>query len=382
MSLRRIVSRTKVTISGSDVDAYYTSYTTPRVKHIESGTYYDCTLETATGRYVVDTPDGHLVFFDGTTEKPLVLGSEGDGGTWFGDETLPYLPRDVSGGTWDSHFDAQAKTIENIRDIDGSSEPGHALNVGSGDVRYVLLDASGSDQTIEDGIIFNTTPKSATDAVDDEDIPNFAQVRGLVVANQQSTRTRRILANGDTVAGQVYPDCNTALSAISDNAVSKQYQLQLEEGGASPDGTPDTDNVFYCSHANLKNYVHFYGFGTFTRLVLGTTGTSVSKTITFENMSVYMGLNDINADRIYNSITFRNCHIYAWKNITFSSCKLENVVLYQPSGKGFTIAGASTIQGLDSMQSMTSDTGTGIRRGIADGLNTSYTMPDDISLAP
>jgi len=381
MSLRRIVSRVKATISGSDVDAYYTSYVVPRVKHIETGDYYECTLDGSTGRYVCDTPDGHLVFFDDTTEQPNVLGAESEGGTWFGDDTLPYLPLDTSGGLWDSHWDAQGQTIENIRDIDSSSENSHALNLGSANEAFIQRDPT-ADQTITGfAVHFEKCPITDTDAVLDEEIPNYKQVQDLIVttAPQQSDRVRRIIAGGVVVAGSIYRDCNTAISAISDNAIDKQYQLLLEEGTSV---SAVTDNVFYASHANLKNYVHIKGNGINTRLVLGTTGTSTSKTITLENMTVYMGVNDITAARLYQYFTFRNCWLRVWNDITFSSCYLDNVKLYQPSGKGFTFAGACEIDKLTATNAMISDSGTGLRNLITDSWNTSYSMGTDISLAP
>lgn len=129
----------------------------PIIKHLATGTTYTGTLIGATGRYKFTNagagcPDGYYVFYDGATAKDNVLGSVAEGGTWYGDGALDYLP--LSGSNWD----AGSKKIINV--TDPTTNTG-ALNRQTGDARYLLasilstLMDIASNQTVTGTKTFN-----------------------------------------------------------------------------------------------------------------------------------------------------------------------------------------------------------------------------------
>ena len=278
---------------------------------------------------------------------------------------------DVTGGGVD---------IENVTILDGvvtsDLTVSGALTVGNVTVAGDISCDTGSVITV------------SQDAVSDNELVRLSQVNNLIAAvaaipGQRSVKEIDIIATGTVVTGKCYVDCNTALVAISDNAIDKQYTLMLKEG---TNVSSVTDEVFYVSHTNLKNYVHFKGRGKgITKLVIGTSGTSVTKTFTVEDCDVYMGVNDISAARTYNGVSWVNVNIYAYNSLTLTSsspvAKLHGCFIYQPTGKTFTVAGATEYVGNNSTQALTS-TSTGIVANYADTLNTTYSMPSDLSLAP
>lgn len=133
------------------------SVTDPIIKHLATGTTYTGTLIGATGRYKFTNsgagcPDGYYVFMDGATVKDNVLGSVAEGGTWYGDGALDYLP--LSGSDWD----AGNKKIINVNDP--TTNKG-VLNRQTGDARYLLasilstLMDLASNQTVTGTKTFN-----------------------------------------------------------------------------------------------------------------------------------------------------------------------------------------------------------------------------------
>lgn len=106
----------------------------PKIKHLASGVFYTGSLIGTTGRYKFTNggagcPDGYYVFYDGATAKDAVLGSVAEGGTWYGDGSLDYLP--LNGSDWD----AGSKKIINVTDPTTATG---ALNRQTGDARYLL----------------------------------------------------------------------------------------------------------------------------------------------------------------------------------------------------------------------------------------------------
>lgn len=206
-----------------------------------------------------------------------------------------------------------------------------------------------------------------------------AQVASVaVVPFQYGDNERFVITNGTVETNKVYTSIQTAIDSCTSPDDVNQFFIYLRRGDVF--GTTN-DNLFYISHAELENYVNIRGYGLDTRLIMGTTGASTTKIMSVENCSIWFGANDIATDRTYNSFTFRNCNIYAYKNLTLTGCVLHNCKIYQPSGFGITLSGATEMMNCFTTQAITNSS-TGIFAGNYDALNTSYSMPTDLSLAP
>lgn len=206
-----------------------------------------------------------------------------------------------------------------------------------------------------------------------------AQVASIsVIPYQFGDNERYVISNGTVQTNKVYTAIQTAIDSCSSPAIDNIFLIHLKRGDSV---SSTADNIFYLSHAELENHVNIIGSGVMTRLVLGTTGASVTKIMTIENCAIWLGANDITTDRVYNSFTFRNCVIYAYKNLTLTNCKIDNCKILQPSGFGVTLTGSCEISGAYFSQSVNAAAASGLIT-YTDSLSTSYSMPNDLSLAP
>ena len=106
-------------------------------------------------------------------------------------------------------------------------------------------------------------------------------------------------------------------------------------------GTGSASEYITISHASLVSHVHITARGKFINIILGVTGDSVNKVMTISNCSIWMGANDITTDRSYINFTFDNCDIYAYKDLTFEDCNLNNCRIFQPTGGQVTLSQAT-----------------------------------------
>ena len=195
----------------------------------------------------------------------------------------------------------------------------------------------------------------------------------------ESLNMVRVLVGRVESTGLHYPNIENAIAYFGSPSLTKQCLVRI-------DGTGVASQYITLSHANLVSYVHIAGIDRMVNLILGVTGASVVKTITFSNLTIWMGANayDITTDRTYNGVTFKDCIIYAYKNLTLVNCKLQgSTKIYQPSGYGVTISGTTEIdKSVTINQTLTVGTLTGnghVQDGFTDKDFQGFSMPTDPS---
>ena len=146
-------------------------------------------------------------------------------------------------------------------------------------------------------------------------------------------------------------------------------------------GTGSSSQYITISHADLVSHVHITARGKFINIILGVTGDSINKVITFSNCSIWMGANDITTDRSYINFTFDNCDIYAYKSITFQDCNLINCRIFQPAGEDITLSQATIMTNCVLTQTLKPTfSGNGFLANVTDEALTTYSMITDPTL--
>lgn len=185
---------------------------------------------------------------------------------------------------------------------------------------------------------------------------------------QESIQNVRVIPNGTLMAGKVYTNITSAINYFSSPGINKQCSVRII----------NTNNAssIALAHTSLKSYVHIIG-EEHIELILGGSGDSVTKTMNFKNLIIYMSQYDITADRTYINFRFFDCIIYAYKNLTFNGCYFKNCIIYQPTGKQVTINSGNEIYNTHFAQDMTDYAGGSLIVNSVFGFSPSYTMPED-----
>jgi hypothetical protein len=349
-------------INGTTVIVPVTDHVAPKVKHLESGVFYDCLL-TGVRYYVVDKPDGHYVFFDGITEVPMVLGSEANGGQWRGDGTLPYLKRDT-----DANFLAEDKRIKSLGN---ATEGTDALNQNTGDARYpaiadynaleaglsnylqkaggtmtgalnviapasndnpmrkvdivdkyLKLNNGATSQSIISPVVFTHTappqivedPTELLHAVNVRYLNERLSTIGSASGFQQSENIRRVIPSGVEETNRVYRTLEGAkIAAEFDANINEIIDIVIEGNGIDLDVATNYNLLPSTPSATLARYVNYVGINRdiLMRVDGGVNyqGNSTDRTI-FKNLIID------NEDE-EESTTFTNC--------IFDSCTFKNL---------------------------------------------------------
>lgn len=340
--------------------------------HVADGQYSFTNV--TTGLYRVYSSTTHLSALGeilvGEDSAVLLTGNQTIGGVKTFSGTSLIVTNDLSVG--DDLAVTDDATIGGDLAITGATTASGLLTTGNSLVTGTMIIDAGAKILHPDAPATGSTVANKT-YVD-------AQVASISVSPfQYSDNERYVITNGTAETNKVYLAIQTAIDSCSSPTSQNEFFIYLRRGDSVSTGS-GFDNIFYISHAELENYVNIIGYGANTRLVMGTTGASTTKTMNVENCSVWFGNNDIAADRTYNSFTFRNCIIYAYNNLTLTNCKVHNCYIYQASGDIVTLSGSTECISCYFTQAIT-NSATGIFNG-ADSLNTSYSLPTDLSLTP
>jgi len=213
----------------------------------------------------------------------------------------------------------------------------------------------------------NITPLTQYDMTNKEFVDS--SVASITVTPyQEASNHVKIITNGTVQYGKVYQAFSSAISYFASPSGTNPCWVELVGVG----------NTVTLSHAYLVNYVNVYSDTKDMGIVLGSTGASVTKTMTFRGCKIFMGAGNITTARTYNSVTFEDCEIYAYRDLTLTNCTLKNTVIYQPTGYDVTYDGSTIIDDCKFTQ-YTSEGGSwsGWNTTFTDGFKTNYTMPTD-----
>jgi len=194
-----------------------------------------------------------------------------------------------------------------------------------------------------------------------------------VTPYQQGSNIRRIQYGGTVEASKVYTTIATAISNFGTPTSTSRLIIMLEKGQADS----NYSNVYQLYHSTIsgKSYISIVGLSrTETHLILGGTGDSASCTagVSFENMSVYCTTEV--SDRVYGSMTFKNCDIYGYKDINFANCVIKNCDIRHASGEVPTLSSAGYCLSTTFSQAVTEDTYTG-KASYVDSYDTGGSLP-------
>lgn len=345
-----------VTVGGQDVFAPDNSISDPKIYHIESTTFYAGTLRGSTGIYDFGTggnpvpPDGSYVFYDGVTVKNNILGSVAQGGTWFGDQTLPYLKR--AGGVG-PEFDAESQRITAVGDASAATD---AMNRQSGDARWLQLSggtltgqlvleepsgttnplrvADGLDirsgaaiQQVQSRVVFETyAPKSSIAATALAELTRRQDVLNLLseytpTGYQQSNNIVRVLYTGTQETNKVYTTIASAMTNAASFADStRQMVISVEGGGDTDTNTADYNLI---TAPGCADYVHING--AVSGIVLIADDTAYTATSLGRNI-----ISNVTIDNVSASATT------TWTNTIFVNVKFKNS---NGSGSSFGLTG-------------------------------------------
>ena len=230
---------------------------------------------------------------------------------------------------------------------------------------------SGYYPLVDNAIEAPTDPRHVTtkDYVD-------GQLAAYAVAPYQEAGNRvRVITNGTLETGKVYRGVNAASSYLGTPSATNPGFIDLVKPGA--------DGIFHINGSTtIKNYLTIAGKGLYTKVCLSDTNASLTKSVEFQNMTLFFGANDIPGARSYNSFTFRDCVIYAYENTTFTNCKFYNTVIIHASSKSATLS-SCICWNAHFNQYVAADTPTlgFMTHGFDTGLSY-YAIPTDPSLEP
>lgn len=265
-----------------------------------------------------------------------------------------------------------AKTFSNTVVFSGStvatsSATTFTFSLASNNSNYPTISRSGTYQAPETDIQI-ATKKYVDDAV----------VGITVTPYQESVNLVRLMPGQTVQTNQVYLNYTNAANSFTSPSATRQCAVFIP-------GTGNTTQYVEIPTNSLRNYVNTVGAGKHINLLVGTAFTgsaSVTKTTNFENATLWFGANDIAGDRTWNSATFIDCDIYAYRNVTFTNCTLINVRIFQNSTYGITLDGSTSVTDCSFMQEITLAGGfAGTITNTSDQVSTSYTMPTDPSIS-
>lgn len=187
-----------------------------------------------------------------------------------------------------------------------------------------------------------------------------------VTPYQESAQHRRIITDGVTETGKVYKTFASAVASLSPTSTALCDIEMVSHNLAT----------MSVAHANLTNYINFYG-KRHHNIILGGSGASVTVNMVIKGMTLWLSNEDIVGARTYNGITFEDCVIYSYQNLTFTNCKMRNCMVYQGSGKSCTFTGSSEILNSAFTQAITVSAITGLIANTTSETLTSYSMPAD-----
>jgi len=192
---------------------------------------------------------------------------------------------------------------------------------------------------------------------------------------QESSNKVRVIPDGTVQSGKVYTTITSAIASFTSPLITNQCFVEIV-------GTGGTTQYIIATLSSFVNYVHLIGAGRHIGLILAGTASN-TKTMNIENCTAFIGANDITTARTFNSFTFRNCVIHAYKSTTFTNCKIENCLIYHKSGETPTIAGTTVVINSAFSQTVTVSGSDTVAAGMIDGFDTaSAGMPIDPSSAP
>jgi hypothetical protein len=139
---------------------------------------------------------------------------------------------------------------------------------------------------------------------------------------QESVNRVRVMGGGTVQPGKVYNNIHDASNYFATPGAGNQCLVQVE-------GCGTTGAYLNISTGSLRDYVNLSGSGRHVQ-VLMEDGSSNSKIVIFENMTIYLGAGTY-GDRTFANMKFINCRIFAYRNTNFINCELTDCEIIHAS---------------------------------------------------
>jgi hypothetical protein len=316
------------------------SVTQPNLRRI-GDEYRHNGINLSTGGYkFVNIPNGQYLFYDGDTKKTNILGDTGDGGRNYFDGTLngsqitsgninkDRLPNDIpqskiSGLSTDlSNLSSSITTGLSTKAGLSSNNNFNALNIFSG-YRPRRDDgiATGDFGSYQDFVSLD----DMTDAISAAmiSITGYAESPNKVRVSGNVTDENHKLYN--TIYKGVNSFTGPAPSAVNICAVS------IEGMGRTSDRMEGPMGVF-------RDYVNLIALGRHIKIFFYEA--NVSKNVTVENATVILGggtnTGGSTSARTFQNVSFKNCRIYHWRNLTVKGGECNGCEFISPNGVTLT----------------------------------------------
>lgn len=326
-----------------------TSLAAPRIIQVEDPAVIIPYTHIGSGRYsnTLNVPDGTYKFYDGATEKPNVLGVNGE---WIGDSSLPYVAK--SGAT----------------DIAGALGYATELDLSSADAKIIPYKKYVD---LADAVQHAYADEKYADAIEyiDEQISNIPSY-----SMPQSPRVVRFWEGAAAVTGKIY---NNILSAVSSLTLSSgQYATVLIEGllgnlYRAPATTLSKSGITFKSLN--KNWCIAFPDGV------------INKLVNLENLKVIFGAGNLGGytggTRQYTGFGITDCDIYCYNDLALYDGTYRNTNFYMAAGKTLTFFGSAILNNVKCNSGISFDAGYNGFKDYTDSLGDAFipgaVMPAD-----
>lgn len=326
-----------------------TTIASPRIIQVEDPAVIIPYTHIGSGRYsnTLNVPDGTYKFYDGATEKPNVLGANGE---WIGDSSLPYVPK--SGAT----------------DIVGILGYTTEIDLSSADAKVIPYKKYVD---LADGVQHAYTDEKYADAVEyiDQQISNIPSY-----SLPQSPRLVRFWEGASAVTSKIYNNLLYAVNSLT--LASGEFATVLIEGLTSylyraPATTLSKSGVTFKSLN--KNWGIAFPDGV------------INKLVNLENLKVIFGTGNLGgysgATRQYTGFGIVDCDIYCYNNLALYDGSYRNVNFYMAAGKSLTFFGSAILNNVKCNSAIAFDAGYSGFKDYTDSLGDAFipgaAMPTD-----
>lgn len=306
-----------------------TSIASPRIVQVEDTNIVITYAHIGSGRYAnqANIPDGTYKFYDGLTEKPNVLGANGE---WIGDSSLPYVPMSGASGVtgpilYNSELDftnADAKTLAYKKYVDLADAVQHAY----------------TDEKYADAIEYIDT--------------QISNIPALSLA--QSGRIIRFWQGAATITNKVYGALLNAVNSL--NLHPGQYAVILIEGLTSdiyraPAGVLAKSTTI--SNITFRSVCKEWG--------ISFADGVVNKLVNLEGIKVFFGAGANGgyggATRQYTGFKFSDCAVFCYNNLALYNGEYRNTNFYMAPGKTLTFYGSAILDNVKCNSAISFDGG-------------------------
>ena len=151
---------------------------------------------------------------------------------------------------------------------------------------------------------------------------------------QESVRKVRVFPDGTEVTDQVYGTILKGVASFTTPTANNKCLVEIVGMGAA--------SFITASVGSLKDYVTLKGSGK--HIWVQFQDDAKTAIATLQDMTVIMGNEgSVYGARAYNSVTFENCIIYHYHNVTLTNCEVRNCLLLGSSSYAVTVDGSTKI---------------------------------------